>query len=134
MVKNPPASAGNVRDLGLIPEWRRSPGGWHGNPLQCSCLEDPRARRDCWATVHWVAKSQTHLKQHNTYARTCTNYTNVYSHCRKLKSETEQNTLSSSNTLLVATSENKSLFSVCCLLFQVSTHILRFCSYNIMSI
>ena len=90
LVKNPPANAGNIRDSGLILEWRRSPGRWHGTPLQRSCLENPRDRGDCCATVQWVAKSQTHLKQSNTHAQTCTNYTNLYSHCRKPKSETEQ--------------------------------------------
>ena len=32
-VKNPLASAGDLRDTGLIPESGRSPGGGHGNPL-----------------------------------------------------------------------------------------------------
>ena len=41
VVKNPPANAGNIRDLGLIPGLGRSPGGGHGNPLQYSCLEEP---------------------------------------------------------------------------------------------
>ena len=36
MVKNPPANAGDIRNVGLIPELGRSPGGGHGNPLQCS--------------------------------------------------------------------------------------------------
>ena len=30
MVKNLPANAGDTRDAGLIPEWRRCPGGGHG--------------------------------------------------------------------------------------------------------
>ena len=34
MVKNLPTNAGHVRDLGSIPEWGRSPGEGHGNPLQ----------------------------------------------------------------------------------------------------
>ena len=34
VVKNPPANAGDVRDMGLIPGSRRSPGGGHGSPLQ----------------------------------------------------------------------------------------------------
>ena len=38
MVKNPPANAGEGRDLGLIPESVSSPGGGHGNPIQ-DCLE-----------------------------------------------------------------------------------------------
>ena len=32
MVKNPPVSAGDIRDMGLIPVLGRSPGGRHGNP------------------------------------------------------------------------------------------------------
>ena len=38
MVKNPPASAGDVRDASSIPRLGRSPGEGHGNPLQCSFL------------------------------------------------------------------------------------------------
>ena len=34
VVKNLPASAGDARDMGLIPGSGRSPGGGHGNPLQ----------------------------------------------------------------------------------------------------
>ena len=41
VVKNPPASAGETRDVGSIPELGRAPGGGHGNPLQYSCLENP---------------------------------------------------------------------------------------------
>ena len=41
MVKNPPANAEDIRDVGSIPELRRSPGGGHSNPLQYSCLENP---------------------------------------------------------------------------------------------
>ena len=63
MVKNLSANAGDVRDLGLIPGFGRTPGGGHGNPLQYSCLEDPMDRGAWWATVHGVAKSQTQLKQ-----------------------------------------------------------------------
>ena len=35
----------------------------NGNPLQCSCLENPRDRGAWWAAVHGVAQSQTRLKQ-----------------------------------------------------------------------
>ena len=58
-VKNLPANAGDVRDVGLIPELGRSPGGGNGYPLQYSCLENPMDRRAWWATVHSVAKSWT---------------------------------------------------------------------------
>ena len=38
VVKNPPDSAGDLRDAGSIPGLERPPGGGHGNPLQYSCL------------------------------------------------------------------------------------------------
>ena len=37
VVKHSTAKAGDLRDMGLIPGWGRSPGGGHGNPLQCFC-------------------------------------------------------------------------------------------------
>ena len=54
MVKNPPANAGDVRNVGLIPGWGRSLGGGRG---KYSCLENPMDRGAWWATVHRVAKS-----------------------------------------------------------------------------
>ena len=69
-VKNPPAKAGDTRDLGLIPGLGRSPGGGHGNSLQYSCVENPMDRGAWRATVHRIAESQTQLKhQLNTCAR-----------------------------------------------------------------
>ena len=59
MVNNPPASAGDVRDEGLIPGSGRSPGGGHRNPLQYSCLQNPMDGGTWRATVHRVAKSWT---------------------------------------------------------------------------
>ena len=41
MVKNPPASAVDARDVGSIPGEGRCPEGGNGNPLQYSCLEIP---------------------------------------------------------------------------------------------
>ena len=35
----------------------------NGNPLQCSCLENPRDRGACWAAIYGVAQSWTRLKQ-----------------------------------------------------------------------
>ena len=61
MVKNTSANTGDVRDVGLTPGVRRSPGGGHGDPLQYSCLENPMDRLAWWATVHRVAKSGTRL-------------------------------------------------------------------------
>ena len=57
LVKNPPAKAGDIRDVGLIPGSGRSPGERHGNSLQYSCLETHMDRRAWWATVHEVTKS-----------------------------------------------------------------------------
>ena len=59
VVKDLPASARDIRDMGSIPGSGRSPGGRHGNPLQYSCLENPMNRETWWATVHGVAKSWT---------------------------------------------------------------------------
>ena len=42
-----------------VPGWKRSSGGGYGNPLQCSCLENPMDRGEWRATVHRVAKSWT---------------------------------------------------------------------------
>ena len=50
-VKNPPASAGDTRYMGLIPELGRSPGVGNGNMLQYSCLENSR-HRVWWAAAH----------------------------------------------------------------------------------
>ena len=61
VVKNLLASAGDIRDMGLIPGSGRSPGGGHGNPLQYSCLENPMGRGAWQATVHEVAKTRTQL-------------------------------------------------------------------------
>ena len=61
VVKNPPANAEDVRDMGSIPGLGRSPGGGHGNLLQYSCLENPMDRGAWRATVHGVAKSQIRL-------------------------------------------------------------------------
>ena len=52
-------STSNARDLGSIPGLRRSPGEGNGNPLQCSCLENPMNGGVWWTTVHGVTKSWT---------------------------------------------------------------------------
>jgi len=63
VVKNPPASGGDIRDVGLIPGSGRSPGEGNGYPLQYSCLENPMDRGAWRVTVHRVPQSQTLLKQ-----------------------------------------------------------------------
>ena len=45
VIKNLPANAGDIRDVGLIPGLGRSPGEGHGNPLHYSCLENPHGQR-----------------------------------------------------------------------------------------
>ena len=62
VVKSPPVSAGDVRDVGSIPGSEGSPGEGNGNPLQYSCLENPTDRGAWRVTVRRVAKSQTRLK------------------------------------------------------------------------
>ena len=59
MVKNLPANAGDVRDMGLIPGLGRYPRDGNGNPLQDSCLENSMKRGTWQATVHDVTESDT---------------------------------------------------------------------------
>ena len=61
VVKNPPASAGDTRDMDLTPGLGRSLGE-SGNPLEFSCLENSIDRGAWQATVHGILKSQTWLK------------------------------------------------------------------------
>ena len=49
----------SAEDAGSIPGSGGSPGGGHGNPLQYSCLENPKDRGAWQATVRGVAKNQT---------------------------------------------------------------------------
>ena len=63
-VKNPPAKAGDIRNVGSTPGLGRSPGAGHGNPLQYSCLQNPMDGGAWWATVNGVIKSQIHLSMH----------------------------------------------------------------------
>ena len=58
MVKNPPANAGDIRDMGSIPGLGRSPREGHGNPLQHSCLENPMDRGAWQATAHTVTEQE----------------------------------------------------------------------------
>ena len=56
VVKNPPANAGNSRDLGSIPGLGRSLGEGNSNPLQYSCLGNVIDREAWQTTVHGVNK------------------------------------------------------------------------------
>ena len=68
MVKNPPASAGDIRDVGSTPGLGRSPGGGHGSPLQYSCQRIPWTEEPGGVTL--MAQSQTQLKLLSAYAET----------------------------------------------------------------
>ena len=56
VVKNPPANAGDARDMGLIPGLGGSPRERNGNPLQYPCLENPMDRGAWQTTVHGVTR------------------------------------------------------------------------------
>ena len=64
VVKNTSANAGDTRDTGLIPGLGRSPGEGNEDPLQYSCLENPKDRGDWWTTAHGFAKGQKQLRTH----------------------------------------------------------------------
>ena len=59
MVKNLPANAGDIRDMGSTPRSGRSPGGGHSNPLQYFCQENPMDRGAWQTIVHRVTQSWT---------------------------------------------------------------------------
>ena len=69
MVKNPPASTGDTRDVGSILRLERSPGVGNGNPLQHSCLENPMDRGAWGPIVHGVAEESDVTEQlsNNTF-------------------------------------------------------------------
>ena len=58
-------------DMGLIPGWRRSPGEGSGNPLQYSCLEIPRDRRNLAGYSPWGCKELDTTENNNN--KTCLN-------------------------------------------------------------
>ena len=65
LVRNPLVNAGDRRNTNSIPGSGRFPGGGHGNPLQCSCLENPLDRGARRTTVHAVAKrDRAEVTQH----------------------------------------------------------------------
>ena len=81
MVKNPPASAGDTKDMGSIPGLGRCPGIRNDNPLQYSCLENSMDRRT-WR----VTKSQTQV---NDCAHKLTKNCLQWSHSTKITDFTE---------------------------------------------
>ena len=73
VVKNPDVSEGDMRDVGWISGWGRSPGRGHGNPHQYSCLENPMDSGAWQATLHRITQSWT---QQSNLA--CMQYSIVY--------------------------------------------------------
>ena len=59
VVKNLPANAEDIQDVGSIPESGRSLGEERGNPLQYSCLENSMDRGAWWAASHMASQSWT---------------------------------------------------------------------------
>ena len=57
LVKNPPANAGDTRDMSLIPGSGRCPGEGNGNSLQYSCLENSMDRGSWQNMVHGITKN-----------------------------------------------------------------------------
>ena len=55
-VKNPPANAGDIRDVGSIPRLGRSPREGNSNPVQYSCLGNPMDRGAWKLAVQGAAK------------------------------------------------------------------------------
>ena len=59
-------SARNAGHLGSIPGLGRSPGGGHGNPLQCSCQENPHGQRTPVGYCPWGHKESDMTEQLST--------------------------------------------------------------------
>ena len=71
VVKNLPANAGDVRDVGSVPGLGRCPGGEYGNTLHYSCLENPRDRGAWWATLHGAAQLEMTEETQHTSTKHC---------------------------------------------------------------
>ena len=67
LVKNPPANAGNARDMGSIPGLGRYPGVGNDNPLQYFCLENSMDR-GAWQAVE---STESQRVRHNWELSTC---------------------------------------------------------------
>ena len=71
-------SAFNVGDLNSIPGLGRYPGGENGNPLKCSCLENPHGQRSLAGYSPWGCKESDTTEYLST---ACTNtHTHTHTH------------------------------------------------------
>ena len=68
-VKNPPAKAGDLRDMGSAAGLGRSHGGGSGSPPHYSCLGNPMDRGAWRATVCGVAKESDTTEQLSSHTR-----------------------------------------------------------------
>ena len=73
MVKNQPAKAGDIKDVGSIPGSGRSPREGNGNPLQCSCLENPHAQKslECYSPWDCTESDMTEVTEHTHTQAMC---------------------------------------------------------------
>ena len=83
VVKNLPAKARVIRDVGSIPGSGRSPGGGHGNPLQCSGQENSMDGGAWQATVHSITELDRtevtwHACSHTIVVLLCLTYFTQY--------------------------------------------------------
>ena len=77
MVKNPPAIAGEARDMGSIPGSRGPPGEGNGNPFQCSCLENPIDRRSLAGYSPWGSQR---VRYHSAHTHNCNSLCHIEHH------------------------------------------------------
>ena len=103
VVKNLPISAGDPRDVGLIPGLGTSPGVGSGNALQCSCLENPMDRGAWWATVHGVTKNHTWLSGHYRWRNRIRKLRNLFN-CSKHLLSSDDSLLWNRHTLIPSVS------------------------------
>ena len=94
MVKNLPATAGDVGEMSLIPGLGRSPEEANGNPLQCSCLVNLMDREAWWAAVHGVTKKDMTepLSMHPTH------YQGKYLSCKGREAQLSPSPIVHANT------------------------------------
>ena len=79
VVKNPPASAGDTKDMGSIPRSGRSPGVGNGNLLQYSYLDSSMVRGAWRAVFHGATESNTTEQLSSIYTYIYT-YAHIYTY------------------------------------------------------
>ena len=85
VAKNPPANAGGAGDMGSIPGSGRSPGGGNDNPLQYSCLDNPRGQRSLAGHSPRGCRVGTRLKQLSMHTWNMRLYMRIFNDTFKVK-------------------------------------------------